>query len=80
MKINEIEVNAKWFAYDGCHKIYTIKNKRQMKDAENHNYTIYPIELIENVYQHSCGLKFISSWDLKKHYVRQFEKAVFEVA
>lgn len=80
MKINGIEVKAKKFAYDNCHKIYTIKNNKEMKEALKCNYTIYPIDMIKNAYEYSCGLKFISSWDLKTYYVRQFENAVFEEA
>ena len=78
MKINGIEIKAQYFAYDGCHKIYLIESDEQKNEAEGYGYTIYPIANIQDAYENSCSLKFISSWDLNTRYVRQFEDAVFE--
>lgn len=79
MKINEVEVvtNGK-FAYDGCHKIYIIEDEQDEKEAIEFGYEIHPIDRLEDMYEVSCSLKFISNWKLNKHYVGQFEEAKFE--
>lgn len=62
LKYNKI----KKFAYDGCHKIYTLKNEEEEKDAEKLNYSIYSIDKIEEIFENSdCPLKFVREWDLK---------------
>lgn len=78
MKINGIEVIGKYFAYDGCHKIYICESDMDIKVAEELKYEILPILELERMYKESCELRFISNWKLNKHYVKQFEEAVFE--
>ena len=38
MKINGIEITAKEFAYDGCHKIYLIESQEQRDEADSYGY------------------------------------------
>lgn len=72
MKLKDIEGLA--IAYDGCHKIYIIQKQDEISEAKNCGYAIYPMEKLEDLYKQSCPLKFVSSWDLKKKYIRQGEK------
>ena len=78
MKINNKEVIGDKFAYDDCHKIYIIEDKKDREDAEEYDYQIFDLKDIQNVYENSCELKFISNWKLDKRYVNQFEDAIFE--
>ena len=79
MHINKIEITAKKFAYDGCHKIYLLENEAEEAEALENRYTIYPIELVKETYKDSCSLRFISSWNMKEYkvYVGQCERAYF---
>ena len=78
MKINNIDVTARHFAYDGCHKIYLLDNKEDIEEAKSYEYDIYPIKELKKSYWYSCGLRFISGWSPEfKTYVSQFEEAVF---
>jgi hypothetical protein len=79
MKINGKETKAKSFAYDGCHKIYLLENEEEWEDALDNDYDVYPISKLQEKFDSSCGLRFISPWNLdKRNYVNQFEDAVFE--
>lgn len=79
MKLNELDVTAKFFAYDGCHKIYLLESKSEITEARKLGYNIYPIGCLEDTYENSCGLRFVEGWKPDfKVYVSQFEKAVFE--
>ena len=78
MKINGIEVTATQFAYDGCHKIYLLETEAELKEALEYGYRIRPIEELEDTFEDSCSLRFISGWTPEfKSYVEQFEPAVF---
>ena len=79
MKINGREVVGDKFAYEGCHKMYVLKNDQEVAEATEAGYEIHPIEELEEVYEDSCDLRFISPWDLDGYYVKQFENAVFEL-
>lgn len=78
MKVNGIEIIGDKFAYDGCHKIYIIEDVDDWRTALESGYKILPIEKLEETYEKSCSLKFISNWKLDKRYVPQFEDAEFE--
>jgi hypothetical protein len=79
MKINGKETKAKSFAYDGCHKIYLLENEEEWEDALSNDYDVYPISKLQEKFDSSCSLRFISPWNLdKRNYVNQFEDAVFE--
>ena len=77
MKINNMEVIGKSFAYDNCHKIYIIEDEEDLKQAQEIGYNILDIEDIKKTYEDSCSLRFISNWKLNKNYVNQFENAEF---
>ena len=78
MKLNGIELEATRFAYEGCHKIYIIGNEEESKEAIDIGYDLYSIDELEDVFNKSCSLRFINSWDCEKRYVKQFEEAIFE--
>ena len=82
MKINGLQVTAKKFAFDGCHKIYLIENEYEEANARELGYNIHPIDELRLAYEGSCSLRFISNWPLDNDefvsYVGQFEKARFE--
>jgi hypothetical protein len=77
MKINNIPTTAKEFAYDGCHKIYLLESEKDKQEALKCGFEIKPISELKDTYLNSCGLVFISSWDLHTQFVKQFEKARF---
>lgn len=78
MRINGIEVTAQHFAFDGCHKIYLLDDEAEVEDAIETGYNIFPISELEEAYESSCGLRFISGWTPEfKQYVSQFEDATF---
>lgn len=78
MKINNIEISAKYFGYDGCHKIYLIETEEQRREAQSSEYTVLHISKLKKTFENSCGLRFISSWDLSKsNIVDQCEEAEF---
>ena len=77
MNINGLETTATQFAYDGCHKIYLLENVGDAENASATGYGILPIEDLEDVFNNSCPLRFISDWALRKTYVAQFEDAEF---
>lgn len=77
LHINGEPVDATEFAYDGCHKIYLIdgpEDRQEMLD-DGYGECIFPISELPDVWDRSCGLKFINSADLKRRYVEQFEDA-----
>jgi len=75
MKINGIEITAKEFAYDGCHKIYLIESQEERDEADSYGYKIYPINEIADKFDNSCSLRFIDTWSLDS-IVPQFEERV----
>lgn len=80
MKINGQTVVGKSFAYDGCHKIYVIETLEEMEEALETGYSILSIDQLEQTYENSCSLRFISNWALTKRYVGQFDEEVeFEI-
>ena len=77
MKVNGFELKGRRFAYEGCHKIYIIENEEESKEAIDIGYNLYSIDELEDIFNKSCSLRFINSWDCEKRYVKQFEEAVF---
>ena len=75
MVINGQEVIGNHFAYDGCHKIYILESDSELQDCDYPQ--IRPIKDLPEVWEDSCGLRFISNWSLEKSYVNQFEDADF---
>lgn len=78
MKVNGIEIIGSKFAYDGCHKIYIIEDEVDEKKALELGYDIFIMDELEDAWNNSCELRFISNWKLNKDYVKQFENATFE--
>jgi len=72
VSFNGIRLTAKWFAYDGCHKIYTLETEEEKAEAESYDYQVLPIGKLRQTYKHSCPLRFIDSWNLENEYVPQF--------
>ena len=80
LKVNGIEITAKHFAFDGCHKIYLINSEADREDCERcgGGYELLPIEQLQKAYEGSCGLQFINNCDLSSSVVPQGQEAVFE--
>ena len=79
--INDIEVTAATFAWDGCHKIYLCNDDadvERMRDCGYEDGDFYPIENLPEIWSNSCDLRFIDSADTETAYVKQFEDACFE--
>ena len=77
MKVNGIEIIGENVAYDSCHKLYVCEDEADIKEAEECEYSIYPLNDLPYLYDNSCDLKFINNWKLDKTYCGQFEEAVF---
>lgn len=77
MKINGQPIKAKSFAYDECHKIYLIEDKKDEAEAKELGYSIFPIRQLSAAYENSCNLRFINNWKLTNKIVQQFEDAEF---
>jgi hypothetical protein len=79
MKVNGQEIIGKFFAYEGCHKMYILETEQDIKEAEaSVGYDVVPIDQLPHVWDISCELRFIRNWKTDKVYVKQFEQAVFE--
>lgn len=72
--VNGKEVKGKFFAYDGCHKIYICEDMGDIERARN-TYHIEPIEKLKECYYNSCELRFINNWKLTTCYAKQEEVA-----
>ena len=75
VSINGIRLTAKWFAYDGYHKIYTLENEREKQEALSYGLKVLPISKIRTTFKHSCQKRYIDSWNLEREYVPQFSSA-----
>lgn len=64
-------------AYDGCHKIYICENQEDLYMMQDYGYGLYDMNDLKEIYDNACPLKFISSADLTKSYVKQDQEAVF---
>lgn len=78
MKINNATTTAKKFAFDGCHKIYLLESRKDETEARAIGYNILPIDRLQDAYEGSCSLRFISNWKLTTLFVDQFDDATFE--
>ena len=77
--INDVKVEGTSFVYDNCHKIYIIEDMEDVKsiyEIWGKNVVFYKLEDLEDVYNNSCPLRFISNWKLDKQYVKQCEENV----
>ena len=82
MYVNGQKINGDKFVWDRCYKIYIIEDEDDMRDCQelwgqlHWGEDIFDIIDLENVYNNSCPLRFISNWKLDKKYVKQFEENV----
>jgi len=73
-----VEINGRtaihngYFAYEGCHKMYILEDEEDIKQATEFQYSVLPMEDLEETYKNSCPLRFISNWKLTERYVPQF--------
>lgn len=87
IKINGVEINAKNYFFDGCHKFYFIEGEKAKEHFFNNNWEesdIFPIEQLDKDFWNSCSLRFIDSYngdtDTFKSVIPQCEKVVtFEI-
>ena len=59
------EVHADMFAFDGCHKIYLITSSKDESEALDYGYELRGVNELPEAYEQSCGLRFISFWDVE---------------
>ena len=74
LRINGEVVAAGAFAYDGCHKVYLIRNEGELATIRGCGYgdgDILPVSELPRVWAETCFLRFISSADLTEQYVEQ---------
>lgn len=64
-----------YFAYDGCHKIYILEDKKDIETAMEYGFRLYPTFELKSTFENSCELKFIYNMKLDKAYVDQGCKA-----
>ena len=64
-----IEINGHIYAvqniaFDRCHKIYFLKDDSEVAEAKSLNYKILEpkAEILRNIYEKSCSLRFINPW------------------
>lgn len=76
IEINGVKYDYDAVAFDGCHKIYLLK-LNETKKAKQAGYDVYHIRDLPKIYDDSCPLRFIQSWDLSKTIIPQcYDKAV----
>lgn len=73
--INGTTTDAIEFAWDGCHKIYVVTDSKGRDELTEYGYDFYPIAELQDAWDQSCGLRFISSANLDISFVPQFEDA-----
>ena len=78
MKVNGKKINGIGFAFNGCHKIYIVANKKEWNEAIANGYKCYSLRGLQAAWNDSCPLRFISTWSLTDYYVPQGEQATFE--
>ena len=65
------------FFFDGCHKIYIINKlneEEEIKQGLRYGYEmkdIFDIKELKRIFDESCPLKFISSFDLSLNFIEQ---------
>ena len=79
VKINDKIVKGDSLAYDGCHKIYILQDEKDTTEAKEYGYNIYDLDMIKEIYEKSCPLRFIENWKLDGTcYAKQYESANIE--
>lgn len=65
-KLDAIEASDLSIAFDGCHKVYLV-DKGEEDDARDTGYDLFDAKEIRAIVNRSCGLVFVSAWNLGKH-------------
>lgn len=65
------EVQAESVAYDGCHKIYLIQTQADLDLLTDLGYAIHPLDRLQDIWDISCPLRFVSLADLSEDIVPQ---------
>lgn len=66
LRINGVGIpNAQGFCWDDCHKIYIIQSDEDRTSLEGMGYEVSPLEKLQEAWDDSCGLRFISPASLK---------------
>lgn len=78
VKLNKKSIKkATSFAFDGCHKVYLLTDKDDIKTIkEEYGFIICPIEVLEETFKNTCGLRFVSWWNTLDSVIPQFTKNV----
>ncbi|MFZ2992405.1 MAG: hypothetical protein WA061_01705 [Microgenomates group bacterium] len=61
-KLDLIEKSGWEIAWDGCHKIYFLQDEGRVAQARGYEYDIYPSSKVRELFENSCGLRFVSRW------------------
>lgn len=62
------------FVWDDCHKIYLVQDHddvESVKSTWGEDTLFYTIDELQDIYDRSCPLRFISNWKLDTTYARQ---------
>jgi hypothetical protein len=77
--INNKKITANEFAWDTCHKIYLVNTPEDREMLLGYGYDLFPIDDLEEAWESSCGLRFISNGDLTDVVSQVYrKKVVFE--
>ena len=82
--INGRKIDGIGFIWDGCHKIYIIQTPEELEESKQYGYTMndfYIMERLKEIYDKSCPLRFIESFDLQnmKVYAPQCSDVVITI-
>ena len=61
-RLDTIEKMGWPIAYDGCHKIYFLEDAGREAQARELEYHIHPASELRELWNSSCGLRFVSRW------------------
>lgn len=67
------EIKGCKVAYDGCHKIYICEDENDEVDAIDAGYELYDMLDLQEIWDKSCPLRFVSNWKLTKAFIGQKE-------
>lgn len=79
ISVNGITIYADEFAWDECHKIYIVTDQESRDQLEGYGYEFFPINELEDAWQASCFLRFISDASLSCDYVSQCHESYVEI-
>lgn len=71
VEINDTRIWADEFAWDGCHKLYIVTDQESRDQLEGYGYDFFNIAELQECWDSSCMLKFISDASLNCNYINQ---------